>query len=723
MIYTFYSFKGGVGRSMALANVAELLYRHGANVLMVDFDLEAPGLEGYFNLPEAVYRPGDIQGKRGVIDLLHSYKEMRSLSPLSLPTTSDVEGQESAKTFPYSVEPLTSFVVPIYQKGAKGGSLSIMPAGTRQGDKFTNYAQRVRCFDWDDFYANWDGEQFFEWFRCEAESIADYVLIDSRTGVTEMGGVCTYQLADVVIMFVSPNQQSLDGTLMIARSLSNPKLIEEGRNGRELSLVFVPSRVEQGEAKLLDEFAWQFDKAFANFTAPQLIFEKSAFIDLKIPYVPYYAYMENVAVREPDRASASDLIEAFERLVGALSQLRTKDKLLTGTEVNLLQQSEIESADKLYNQASIWREDRKGEAFEYAEKAIKIWEKLAETDLKMYGLKLAKGKKLLSQLVEESDEQRSIAESIAAKRIYHDLYKIAPNSFGKDVAAGLAELAYYFYDKDTKEAIRTLHEATEISTSMAGLQTERLEGELARWLYDLSNWYIEEEQFSEGLEAIQEAVPIYRRLLEADNEQFESDLADSLITLSECSLETGDMSGAIASGHEAVEIYKHLFRVTPKRHEAGLVKSFNALLDILSRADISSVPTGLASVQEAVSLFRSLADRDPRRYEPDLAKSLNMLPEPLTKDGHWEEALKSQQEAIEIFRNIKSTNPAQYEPELALSLVSLSKLLFHRHDIQRAQAAALEAVDILERLSKDSPSRYKEDLKEAIGLANQQSSI
>jgi MinD-like ATPase involved in chromosome partitioning or flagellar assembly len=48
MIYTFYSYKGGVGRSMALVNIAELFYQNGLNVLMVDFDLEAPGLERYF---------------------------------------------------------------------------------------------------------------------------------------------------------------------------------------------------------------------------------------------------------------------------------------------------------------------------------------------------------------------------------------------------------------------------------------------------------------------------------------------------------------------------------------------------------------------------------------------------------------------------------------------------------------------------------------------------
>jgi cellulose biosynthesis protein BcsQ len=41
MIYTFYSYKGGVGRSMALVNIAELFYQAGLKVLMVDLDLES----------------------------------------------------------------------------------------------------------------------------------------------------------------------------------------------------------------------------------------------------------------------------------------------------------------------------------------------------------------------------------------------------------------------------------------------------------------------------------------------------------------------------------------------------------------------------------------------------------------------------------------------------------------------------------------------------------
>src|ERR1700737_3277213 len=49
-VISFYSFKGGTGRTMALANVACLLSaQNKGRVLMIDWDLEAPGLHFFFN--------------------------------------------------------------------------------------------------------------------------------------------------------------------------------------------------------------------------------------------------------------------------------------------------------------------------------------------------------------------------------------------------------------------------------------------------------------------------------------------------------------------------------------------------------------------------------------------------------------------------------------------------------------------------------------------------
>lgn len=67
-IITFYSYKGGVGRSMALANYACWLAARRSSpsrrILMLDWDLEAPGLHRYFpekaETPESLARPGLI---------------------------------------------------------------------------------------------------------------------------------------------------------------------------------------------------------------------------------------------------------------------------------------------------------------------------------------------------------------------------------------------------------------------------------------------------------------------------------------------------------------------------------------------------------------------------------------------------------------------------------------------------------------------------------------
>ena len=126
-------------------------------------------------------------------------------------------------------------------------------------------------------------------------------------------------------MFVAPNEQNIDGALKMAQSLSNPDLVEKGRKGRELSLVIVPSRIDNGEKELLDAFQEEFEKKLTPFISDKLKFKKSTFVNLMIPYVPFYAYKEKVAVRYSNKASASDLSEAYKNLAVCLPQLTLKE--------------------------------------------------------------------------------------------------------------------------------------------------------------------------------------------------------------------------------------------------------------------------------------------------------------------------------------------------------------------------------------------------------------
>lgn len=65
-VCTFYSYKGGVGRTFALANIAAVLTRWGYRVLCIDWDLEAPGLHLYFDN----YMSQDRPKSPGLLELI-----------------------------------------------------------------------------------------------------------------------------------------------------------------------------------------------------------------------------------------------------------------------------------------------------------------------------------------------------------------------------------------------------------------------------------------------------------------------------------------------------------------------------------------------------------------------------------------------------------------------------------------------------------------------------
>jgi len=255
MIYTFYSYKGGVGRSMAMANVAEWFYLQGLRVIIIDWDLEAPGLENFFYTTDEEINA--VRSQLGLIDLLMAYK--RIFPRLHQP--SEGEGREESEqtnskepiqrewlqVLRDNVPPISDTVYPIHPPNSNGAALWLISAGWRSGDRFPVYAEAVQSFDWNDFYSSYEGESYFYWLREQLvqNDLADLVLIDSRTGVTEMGGVCTRQMADVVVSFCVPNSQNLAGVQMMTKSFNRGEIVEKRR--RALEMIVVPSRVDISE--------------------------------------------------------------------------------------------------------------------------------------------------------------------------------------------------------------------------------------------------------------------------------------------------------------------------------------------------------------------------------------------------------------------------------------------------------------------------------------------
>jgi MinD-like ATPase involved in chromosome partitioning or flagellar assembly len=226
-VITFYSFKGGVGRTMAVANIAyRLANKHGLKVIAVDWDLEAPGLHRFFGLSSE-----DAAKAHGVLDYFFLWREA-------------VKRQDPE---PPSV---TEWVLPITDEKHKPrfGSLSLLLAGRLDA----TYDSRLAAFHWQDFYENDAGAAAVETLREQLVGKADVVLIDSRTGLTDAGGICTIQLPDGVVLMTAPNQQSLEGTERVARSIA--KSSAEARAGRERPRMwFVASRVPSVEETFLTE--------------------------------------------------------------------------------------------------------------------------------------------------------------------------------------------------------------------------------------------------------------------------------------------------------------------------------------------------------------------------------------------------------------------------------------------------------------------------------------
>ncbi|MDO9599910.1 MAG: hypothetical protein Q7J47_19520 [Azoarcus sp.] len=305
MICTFYSYKGGVGRSMALANVGDVLSRRGLKVLMIDFDLEAPGLEQFFYRSDERELRDAIRSQTGLLDLLLAYKESMSVAG----------GGDSFRD-------IERYIATVFGHRPGGGRLDLMPAGQRLSPaQMSHYALALRTFDWQDFYFNWEGDLFFEWLRRSLlPERYDLVLIDSRTGVTEMGGICGYQLADVIVMMCGANHQNVDGTWSMLQDFRSQP-VEDLRRGRPVEIVVVPARLEQRAPLLTEAFYERFDARFAALQPPRLAEAGLSFRDLTIPYDPQFAFEERVARSPEEKAAKEHLGQVFGTLADVITLL------------------------------------------------------------------------------------------------------------------------------------------------------------------------------------------------------------------------------------------------------------------------------------------------------------------------------------------------------------------------------------------------------------------
>jgi cellulose biosynthesis protein BcsQ len=193
-IVSFFSFKGGVGRTTTLVATALTLARHGHRVAVVDLDLESPGISTFF-LPDTEESPP------GMIDYL---------------LEKNIQGKN------WKLKDHLEVVKDPKLLGDTEKSLPILSAGNVDN----NYLEKLARLDcqnllnvnnplqktWSDMFKELN----------EAAGKLDFILLDTRTGFHDLGGLAIAELSHAAVIFGTQSRQSWAGLTHVIRRLAKP---------------------------------------------------------------------------------------------------------------------------------------------------------------------------------------------------------------------------------------------------------------------------------------------------------------------------------------------------------------------------------------------------------------------------------------------------------------------------------------------------------------------
>ena len=275
-IATFYSYKGGTGRSMALANFAWILAANGRKVLAIDWDLEAPGLHRYFR---PFLTDPDLFETDGIIDTIWSFAASAMAKPPSgelSPSDQIGEAIEDARRR-------------LDWKFATNGYIDFVGAGRQS----TTYSERVNTLDWKRFY-DLGGARMLTAAKGRLRAHYDWVLIDSRTGVSDTAGICTMQLPDTVVACFTLNRQSIEGVAAVLRSI---RAFRSGSiDGSKIALFPLATRIENAEQARLEVARNYARTSLSSFLPPDAQSSLRSYWDqMELGYRPAYAFEEVLA--------------------------------------------------------------------------------------------------------------------------------------------------------------------------------------------------------------------------------------------------------------------------------------------------------------------------------------------------------------------------------------------------------------------------------------------
>ena len=288
---TFYSFKGGVGRTLLLANVGAYLALNGRRVLLWDLDVEAPGM----HLIPALFP--DSPPLVGFLEWMRDWQEKHRMKP---PGERLLSG-------------LSDRIYPVPR--IKG--LDLLPAF---GDK-ADAAGLYQDIHWHRFLVE-KPEAGLGLLRAILDHLGrhgsyDHILLDARTGITDLGGFMTAVLPHVAVLVGSYGAQNLSGLLRIYRALqtaADGRLAPRAEKALPpLKRLVVVSPVPQGQESLRGARREVWDREFP--------LGKEA-TRVEIPFDGRLLFTEDLlCLSDPGSAAAGRYIEVALQVDGFLEDL------------------------------------------------------------------------------------------------------------------------------------------------------------------------------------------------------------------------------------------------------------------------------------------------------------------------------------------------------------------------------------------------------------------
>ncbi|MFA7242764.1 MAG: pentapeptide repeat-containing protein, partial [Sulfuricellaceae bacterium] len=301
-IVTFYSFKGGAGRTTLMANVAAALAHPEASglpfaakkILLWDLDIEAPGLH---LLPGLRRDPPPV---RGFIEWMKG-----------LPTDGNEPGEATLKSVKKLVHSAPQFA-----------NLGILPAFG------ADYPAAMYLTDWA-YWFHQDVTRGAKLLRRIAAQFADYdyIFIDSRTGISDIGGLLTGILPHLTVLVGQYTRQSTRGLNQAWTALKQvnktPDILELRHPLPDLGLLLVASPVPSDDPLLLNQARQVWDELFER--------EFSDSSRQEIPFDGKLLYVEKLLAADPYDQGALAL--AYRAVATHLHERLTQQQAQTGTDL------------------------------------------------------------------------------------------------------------------------------------------------------------------------------------------------------------------------------------------------------------------------------------------------------------------------------------------------------------------------------------------------------